>query len=459
MSLALAALQLNRQRQGYVASSSASSESPSLAPPSSVSSLVGGYSLRDVALGHYAAAVTALNTHIEQHGWAALEVTLLCSVLCITFDWLRGNHDAALAHLQSGLNVISNWEQTWHPSRTAEWRRQTRGASITAVGSPGGYLISTVVRPRYAWLVMQSISLSGRDQPITPMAAPARALSPALPPSLKWPFYSAQGPMSNAFSTFGGARDALCELLVEHFYPMQAATGRHTDGEPPSASTNRRRRLRLREMLGNWTIAFDLLVKSSQDQQNKSNETLEGGATAATERAVAILSMWREAISVMIETRGVKDEAAYDGYSTTYARIVHLAEDIVRSQKAPSDNAAAANERPIAAFTADMGLVPVLYYTAIKCRHLPTRQRALALLEEYPRREGIWDGLGAAAVAREVVQLEENTRWSGPGAERASEHQRIQGLRVKFDVEGRHAVMSVKQQGSEHFDNDRLISW
>lgn len=459
MSLALAALQWSGQ-QREVDDAASSSGSPSFASTSSVPSHVGDHCLRDVALAHYAAAVSALNTHIEQQGWASLEVTLLCSVLCITFDWLRGNHDAALAHLQSGLNVISTWEHAWHPSHTAEWRRKTWGPSITTSGSPGGYLIRNVVRPRYAWLVMQSISLSGRNQPITPMAASTAAPSPPPrpTPSLRWPDYSAQSLAPSVFSTFGGARDALCELLVQHFYPTQPATSKRPDGKPPSASTSRRRRLRLREILRDWTLTFDRLVQSSQEERNKKNEILQGTATTTTEPAIAILSMWREAIGVMIETGGVKDEAAHDGYITTYAKIVRLAEDAIEARK-PSDSAAPAKEKPVVAFTADMGLVPVLYYTAIKCRHLPTRQRALALLKENPRREGIWDGQGAAAVASEVVRVEEEAQRSGNGAEKNPNNGKVQDLRTKFDVEGRQVLVSVKRQGSAHFDDDRLISW
>lgn len=58
-------------------------------------------------------------------------------------------------------------------------------------------------------------------------------------------------------------------------------------------------------------------------------------------------------------------------------------------------------------FSLDMGLVPTLFYTAIKCRHPKVRRRAIALLRLAPRREGLWDAIEAAKVAELVVKFEE----------------------------------------------------
>ena len=55
----------------------------------------------------------------------------------------------------------------------------------------------------------------------------------------------------------------------------------------------------------------------------------------------------------------------------------------------------------------DMGWIPVIYYTAVKCRVHRIRLQAIRMLESTSHREGIWDVKTAACVARKVMQIEE----------------------------------------------------
>ena len=55
----------------------------------------------------------------------------------------------------------------------------------------------------------------------------------------------------------------------------------------------------------------------------------------------------------------------------------------------------------------DMGWIPMLYYTAVKCRVHRIRLQAIRFLESTSHREGIWDAKTAACVARKVMQMEE----------------------------------------------------
>lgn len=54
----------------------------------------------------------------------------------------------------------------------------------------------------------------------------------------------------------------------------------------------------------------------------------------------------------------------------------------------------------------DIGWIPPLYYTAIKCRHASVRLHAVLLLETTTHREGFWDAHISAAVARTVMAIE-----------------------------------------------------
>jgi hypothetical protein len=55
----------------------------------------------------------------------------------------------------------------------------------------------------------------------------------------------------------------------------------------------------------------------------------------------------------------------------------------------------------------DLGWIPPLFFTAIKCRVHRIRLHAIRLLESTSHREGIWDGKILARVGRKVMELEE----------------------------------------------------
>jgi hypothetical protein len=55
-----------------------------------------------------------------------------------------------------------------------------------------------------------------------------------------------------------------------------------------------------------------------------------------------------------------------------------------------------------------MGIIPPLYFTAMKCRVLTIRRAAIRLLERtMPRREGIWIADVSVVIARRLVEIEE----------------------------------------------------
>ena len=61
--------------------------------------------------------------------------------------------------------------------------------------------------------------------------------------------------------------------------------------------------------------------------------------------------------------------------------------------------------RPILTMTS--GCVLPLYFVAARCRHGPTRHRALHLLQICNRREGLWDSRLSAGIAEKLIDLEE----------------------------------------------------
>ncbi|RAH87322.1 hypothetical protein BO86DRAFT_1071 [Aspergillus japonicus CBS 114.51] len=64
-------------------------------------------------------------------------------------------------------------------------------------------------------------------------------------------------------------------------------------------------------------------------------------------------------------------------------------------------------QRIKAAYTLETGIVEPLFWVAVRCREPQVRHRALRLLRQYPRREGICDGVVAARTVEKVIEIEE----------------------------------------------------
>ncbi|PSN59960.1 hypothetical protein BS50DRAFT_640402 [Corynespora cassiicola Philippines] len=89
-----------------------------------------------------------------------------------------------------------------------------------------------------------------------------------------------------------------------------------------------------------------------------------------------------------------------------------------RARSAAAEAAAAAAEipshsRPI--FSMGSGLLSALWMVTSRAKSSALRRRAIAMLLDYPRREGIWDSVLAGRIAWEVLVLEETAEDGVPG--------------------------------------------
>ena len=97
-------------------------------------------------------------------------------------------------------------------------------------------------------------------------------------------------------------------------------------------------------------------------------------------------------------------ETAFDSHMDKFTSVITLSESLLI--KGTVGDA-------LPHFTFEMGLIPPLYFTAINCRHPLLRRKAVALLRQGSRREGLWDAEPMARVAERVIELEENNLEAG----------------------------------------------
>lgn len=110
-------------------------------------------------------------------------------------------------------------------------------------------------------------------------------------------------------------------------------------------------------------------------------------------------------------------EMAYDNYIDLFREMIELAKlQLSCSSKDPM-------------FAFDLQNVWPLFLVAKKCRERNVRREAIRLLAEWPRREGIWDSVVAAAVSAWVCGIEEEGMVNGWIEERS----RAGSVEVKLD--------------------------
>ncbi|KAI6371645.1 hypothetical protein MCOR25_003926 [Pyricularia grisea] len=113
-----------------------------------------------------------------------------------------------------------------------------------------------------------------------------------------------------------------------------------------------------------------------------------------------------------------RDETASDVFQVDFSHIVELAGSL-----SPVEGPEAGKN-----FMFGMGMSPLLHFVVIKCRHLPTRLKALEMLRKMgKRRESLWDAatmyrIGELLIKKEhgfsVVQGMKLTAWELPADEK-----------------------------------------
>lgn len=99
------------------------------------------------------------------------------------------------------------------------------------------------------------------------------------------------------------------------------------------------------------------------------------------------------------------NEMIYDRFTELFIQIISLCTGIwnVRSPTTLPDGVL-----NMPRCIVDIGWLPPLYFTAIKCRISRIRHYAIRLLESTSHREGIWDAQISARIAKIIMQIENN---------------------------------------------------
>jgi hypothetical protein len=164
---------------------------------------------------------------------------------------------------------------------------------------------------------------------------------------------------------------------------------------------------RLQDLVAAWLRTFTSSLPRMESSGDRSDRLLLG---------TPLIYLYYHMAHVMAATcLQDGDEMEFDRHTSSFRAILEQAIELwnkvarlvpMSSRPGPSDHIS---------FTVDMGFIPPLYFTALKCRVPRFRRLAMNLLSSAPHREGVWDGAVAAAIGRKIMQMEESDFYHTAG--------------------------------------------
>ncbi|KAJ5692835.1 hypothetical protein N7462_002258 [Penicillium macrosclerotiorum] len=331
----------------------------------------------------------AIQKFLEQMGKPndmEIDKMLIQCVLFICLEMLNGNIKQAMDHVEGGLKILT---------------RQLQHNKPAAQGGPGRELSQFFYRQRI------QLSYFGRQLVLSTDMVSNEDMFSALDGTL-------------VFHNIDQARDCLTNVMTRGMFFIRSVQSQvwASPQEPLSEQQIQQQANHLEEVKG-WRKSFERLRKRS-------------AKTIGVSDPRAPLSMICQcyAAEIWLSTCTSLDEMNFDNFNVYFENIVSAGEQLV--ELCPKAESNAATEH----FFLDAEVMPVLYWTTLRCRHPIWRRRALSALSSYPAREGLWDKGLHLAVARRLIELEEIALVHLPVEQRVpSERQRIYDAMISPDME------------------------
>lgn len=299
-------------------------------------------------------AVKSLSARIRAQPNSHL-VSLVCCLLFTCIEFLRGNIECSLLHVQSGFNILAAIHRSSHADLDTGPTDNVSSNDIRA--------IEDHIVPAFSSLNVLC-SLAGRMMP---------------------PIYCLIAREDSPHQGLTDSRRRLIEIsdtcirFIHKAIPKSAVFQTGIDDFVEQA--------KLQTRLDTW-----------RDQLNELVEQLQAAGKRVKQDALNLLLVHYKVIYIWLRVCTIAGEMAPDSYHKDFEELVNHAEQFAKPGV----------DRPTPQpLSFDIQILGPLFYAALKCRHPAIRRRALELLRFAPRREGLWNGHHAYVTAKRVIELEE----------------------------------------------------
>ncbi|KAK4106028.1 hypothetical protein N658DRAFT_415173 [Parathielavia hyrcaniae] len=332
----------------------------------------GGRDPTSFALQSYNKSIRSL-AHKGAAGPDTATTYIICSIIFTCFEFLRGNVEAAVTHVNSGANILGMMR-----------REAEEGSSRDShPGKPQTYpsfessFVETELAPIVSTLSIATSEFGSPDHGFF--------LNPV----------DADGSFVFA-DTFDSVAEARCGLIDLTTALIKARHG-HAGGGAGVSGSGTKLLGRLRQDLERWKVNFDDLVRRQQDAWGRRDR---GAADV-----VRIMFLTTHIGTSLYFPDG---ESAWDSHRAGFEDIVDRAEALL------SSDGESGTERA-QGFSVELGLTCPLHMVAWKCRWPRIRRRGLELVRRLPKRDFIFDSEHYHAVFSRIMAIEEGHLGLAPG--------------------------------------------
>ncbi|EPE37032.1 hypothetical protein GLAREA_09195 [Glarea lozoyensis ATCC 20868] len=437
------------------------------------------------ALRWYQKAIRSMRGSFEHENPSVRTIIIYC-IITACFDSAHGDQDAATAQIRTGIMALKDWRldprKSWNRSISLSsgrdsltvddclvqsmTRMETQLMAIRVPSSARAYvsllydkvdLINSIphsfggienARKSLDLIVQRTMNFNRPPVPVDPESAqqlPINPISPIGPHTMAVQCVFAPPPESRMFPQ-GYTHPRNHFFDVSHKILNNAHLQEYPDMEPELAAHD--------AYLDTWAMSFTPLLKSS----------IESGG----QEAIRSLTLWIEMYSAkLFRSFAFKSEMEYDAFFPHFQNIVsnasllqqvreslphsHKSQSILSKSRLTSNHNSAqinSSEETSLGFSFELGILPALQMTAMKCRDGPVRREALRLMEKHDRREGIHDSHVMAGIARWVIGLEGQLESNANEEDVVPVERRTTHLFLDFDWLKREVYMRCLMPGS-----------
>ena len=346
-------------------------------------------SIRLIAIVEYNKAIHSLNEQILEHENASsLRVILIACVIFIVLELFGGCLDKAVVHLSEGRKLLLQLGLTQNDD-SAGARSENETKALYLAAEPES--VEEKLVNQFAHIDLQStyfgfkkpqLNLAARQRTTT--LAKGSGIGPNPPISLVIPVYFNSLQETNQYLVI--LINECLKFAGQPFDQTQHAIHNHHSNS---------RRQYLSSCLRNWRQAYG--------QRCFATTQLEAPYRFWKSQS-ALMLIQHAWLSIIISASFIEvEETELDSLSQHFITIVNLTSFLL----SPEGEGTSANRKH---FALELGIVPPLWWTVMKCRHPKMRRKALWLLCRVGC-EGLWDPMVMYQIAIETILLEEGQAW------------------------------------------------
>jgi hypothetical protein len=319
-------------------------------------------------LRQYVKAIDHLQPHFSSRDKSSIRIALISCIIFICIEYFRGHFKTGQLHLMNGLKIL---DETYSTAQGWVQPHQLRDP------------IDEWIIRIFSRLHVQRELFNQTDQQLCKV------------------LWAGANFLERMFCSINDAWQELEQLFSSIFMLAQQAHKFQVSGStlidyPLSLSKCQQQ---IQSDLSQWLDTY------SRSQGNLQIEY-------PWEMARHLLSEYHSMATIMVSTALSNVESSYDSHTPDFLSILNhsIAMDkfSAANKREPTPLKLSRNVMDMSHSIVDIGWIPPLFYTALKCRVRRIRAHAIKLIESASHREGIWDSKIASRVARKVIEIEEN---------------------------------------------------